>query len=48
MPTLPVFFVIVPLQIWFAFLLLGVTLAGVIEFHTAYFEDRVAELLAPG
>ena len=45
MPALPIFFVIVPLQIWFAFLLLGVTLGGILQFHTSFFEERISELL---
>ncbi len=47
MPALPIFFVIVPLQIWVGFLLLGLTLSGIVEFHTSYFEERMIELLSP-
>ena len=47
MPALPIFFVVVPLQIWVAFLLLGVTMAGIVEFHTTYFEESMSQLLAP-
>lgn len=48
MPTLPIFFIVIPLQIWFAFLLLGVVLAGVMQFHAAYFEDQMSNLLVRG
>ncbi len=47
MPALPIFFVVVPLQIWVAFLLLGITMAGIVEFHTGYFEESMVQLLAP-
>ena len=47
MPALPIFFVVVPLQIWVAFLLLGITMAGIVQFHTGYFEESMAQLLAP-
>jgi flagellar biosynthetic protein FliR len=45
MPALPIFFVIVPLQIWVAFLLLGLTMAGIVEFHTSFFEESMTQLL---
>ena len=47
MPALPIFFVIMPLQIWFALFLLAVTVAGVIEFHAEYFEETMSGLLEP-
>lgn len=47
MPALPIFFVVVPLQIWVAFLLLGITMAGIVQLHTNFFESSMAQLLAP-
>ena len=47
MPSLPIFFVIMPLQIWVAFALLGVTIAVIVEFFAGYFESQIVELLAP-
>ncbi len=48
MPALPIFFVIVPLQIWVGFLLLGLTMTGIMEFHTSFFEERMSQLLGGG
>jgi flagellar biosynthetic protein FliR len=45
MPALPIFFVVMPLQIWVAFGLLGVTLAVTVEFFAGYFESQIVELL---
>lgn len=46
MPALPIFFVIVPLQIWVAFLLLGLTMTGIVSYHAEFFEESMAQLLA--
>ena len=49
MPALPIFFIIIPLQIWFSFLLLAVVMVGVMEFHAAFLESSMSEFLAdPG
>lgn len=47
MPALPIFFVIIPLQIWLALSLLAITMAGVIQLHAGYFEATMAQLLSP-
>ena len=45
MPSLPIFFVVMPLQIWVAFGMLGVTIAVIVEFFAGYFESQIVELL---
>ena len=46
MPSLPIFFVIMPLQIWVAFAMLGVTIAVIVEFFAGYFESQIVQLIA--
>ena len=45
MPSLPIFFVVMPLQIWVAFGMLGVTIEVIVEFFAGYFESQIVELL---
>ena len=45
MPALPFFFVVMPLQIWVAFGMLGVTIAVIVEYFAGYFESQIVELL---
>ncbi len=46
MPALPIYFVIMPMQIWVAFGMLGVTIAFIVEFYAGYFEAQIAQLIA--
>jgi len=45
MPQLPFFFVIMPLQIWAAFFVLALTIAGIMLYFMSYFELRISDLL---
>ncbi|MDA0261717.1 MAG: flagellar biosynthetic protein FliR, partial [Proteobacteria bacterium] len=48
MPQMQVFFIILPLQIIAAFFVLMVTLGAIMIWFLDYFEEGLAQFLAPG